>query len=267
MKQPLPSNGLLGTRYVDMREPNFGDVRRAINATNDDFLFKMEFVSGLADFDPHKVTMDDIEHLYTLGAAACSFNTLRFTIKCAECGKPIRNDFTIGVDDIPVVTLDKHFKKCRKVLNGVEYNYHVLSAADGVDIYTYALDDSEHDKMVEDATVCKVLGREITDENIAWVNTIPVAIYVSCFLFMKANKHGMVLEKKVKCADCGKETTVHMELDSSWVKMDIPSFVAQYAVIRDYLDFKSFLDFTVPEYENFKDYLKAEAQKYEQQIS
>lgn len=263
MKIILPSNGLLGTRYVDMREPNYGDVRRALSATTDDYLFKYEFVSGLCEFDPKKVTMDDVEHLYSLAAAACSFNTLKFTVTCA-CGNPIWDSFTIGVDDIPVVTLDKHFKKCKKILEGVEYNYHVLSAADGVDIYTYALDDTEHDKMVEDATVCKVLGREITEENIAWVSTIPVAIYVSCFIFMKANKHGMVLEKKCKCSKCGKDTTVHMELDSSWVKTDVPSFVAQYAVIRDYLDFKSFLDFTIPEYKNFRDYLKAEARDNEQ---
>lgn len=262
MKVILPSNGLLGTKWVDMREPNFSDLRRTINATNDDFLFKLEFVSGLADFDLNKVTGDDVQYMYDIAAAAVAFNTLKFTITCS-CGNPIRDSFTLGVDDIPIVTLDKNFKKCKKTVGGVEYNYHVLSAADYQEIYTYALDDDEHDKMVEDATVCRVLGREINDENIAWVNTIPVAIYVSCFLFIKANRHGMVLEKKVKCAKCQEETRVHLSLDSSWVKNDVSSFVAQYAMVRDFLDFKSFLDFTVPEYKNFCDYLNAEARNNE----
>lgn len=262
MKVILPSNGLLGTKWVDMREPNFGDLRGTISSTADDYLFKLEFVSKLAEFDFNKVTMDDVEYMYDIAAAAVAFNTLKYSITCPKCGKQITDEFVFGTDDIPIVTLNKKSGKCKKTVGGVDYCYHILSASDGQDIHTYALDDDEHDKMVEDATVCKVLGKDITDDNIEWVSTIPVSIYVSCFLFIKANRHGMVLRKDTKC-NCGEILSVHLTLDSSWVKTDIPSFIAQYAQIRDFLDFNSFLTFTVPEFKNFVDYLNAEARNNE----
>ena len=262
MKIILPSNGLLGTRWVDMREPTFADLRRTVSeATADEYLFKYEFVKGLCEFDDNKITMDDILYLYDLSAAMVSFNTIDFKVNCDECDTTIESQFSFVTDEVPIHTLHKDSRKCSKKIEDREYVFHILSAADGVDIHTYGLDDTEKDKMIEEATVCKVLGYNITDENIEKVRQLPVSIYVACFLFIKANKHGMVIAKKVKCPKCGKESAVRFDLDSSWVKIDLPTFIGQYAQVRDCLDFKSFLKFTLPEYKNFVEYLNAETKK------
>lgn len=262
MKIILPSNGFLGTRCVDMREPNYGDLRKTISATNDEYLFKYEFVKGLCEFDPKTISMDDVIYLYNIAAAAVTFNTLTFRLQCPKCGAEIQDKFSLNEDDIPVVTLKKTFKKCKKVVNDVEYTFHILSAADGVDIHTYGLNDDENDRMIEEATVCKVLGYDITEENIEKITKdIPIAIYVGCFLFIKANWHGMIMLKKVKCPKCKEEAHTRFELDSKWVRMDVPSFIEQYVMIQDCLDFKSYLEFTVPELKNYVDYLNAKASK------
>lgn len=261
MKIILPSNGLLGTKWVDMREPTFADLRKTMSATNDEYLFKYEFVKGLCEFDDKKISMDDVQYLYEIAASAITFNTLKFKVTCGECGEKIDDEFSFAKDNVPVHTLHKDSRKCKKVVDDVEYVFHILSAADGVDIHTYALDDTESEKMIEEATVCKVLGYNITDENIEKIRQLPVSIYVACFLFIKANKHGMLIIKKMTCPKCNAKTNMKIELDSSWVKMDLPTFIAQYAQVRDCLDFKSFLKFTVPEYKNFVEYLNAEAKK------
>lgn len=262
MKIILPSNGLLGTKYVDLREPTWGDLRGTMSATNDEFLFKHEFVKKLCEFDDNTITMDDVQFLYETAAAMVSFNTLKSKVKC-ECDTELSVEFSFVEDEIPVHTLHKESRKCKKTIGDTDYVFHILSAQDGVDIHTYALDDTEQEKMIEEATVCKVLGYDITEENIERVRTLPVAIYVACFLFIKANKHGMEIRKQVKCPKCQKVLNVRAELDSSWVKIDLPSFIAQYAQIRDCLDFKSFLKFTVPEFKNFVEYLNAETKKDE----
>lgn len=263
MKVILPSNGLLGTRCVDLREPKFADLRKTINATDDEYLFKYEFVSGLCDFDPNKITMDDVVYLYEIAASAISFNTLKFNIACDKCDTKISGEFSFAKDEVHIKNLHKDSRKCKKTVGDTEYVFHVLSAQDGVDIHTYGLDDDEQDKMIEEATVCKVLGYKINDYNIDKIRALPIAIYVACFLFIKANEHGMVITKTVKCPKCETESQVRLRLDSTWAKIDLPTFIAQYAQVRDCLDFKSFLDFTVPEFKNFIDYLNAEESKNE----
>ena len=244
-----------------MNEPTFADLRKTMSATEDEYLFKYEFVSGLCQFDPKTITMDDIQYLYDVAASSVCFNTLDFKVKCGECDTLVDGQFSFATDNVDVRTLHKDSRKCSKKIDDKEYFFHILSAQDGVDIHTYALDNSEAEQRLEEATVCKVMGYNITDENIEKVRKLPVSIYVSCFIFIKANKHGMVIVKKVKCPKCGEETNVRIELDSSWVKIDLPTFVAQYAQVRDCLDFKSFLKFTIPEYKNFVEYLNAETKK------
>lgn len=261
MKVVLPSKGLLGTRCVDMREPTYGDLRKTISATDDEYLFKYEFVSGLCQFDSTKITMDDVQYLYDVAVTAITFNTLHIRAKCGECGTEIDCEFSFIEDEVPIKNLHKESRKCKKKINDTEYVFHILSAQDGVDIHTYALDDTESEKMIEEATVCKVLGYDITDENIEKVRNLPVSIYIACFLYIKANEHGMVIRKKAKCPKCGNDAYIRIRLDSSWVKADLPTLIAQYAKIRDCLDFKAFLDFTVPELKNFVEYLNAEAEK------
>jgi len=261
MKVILPSNGLLGTRWVDLREPTFADLRSTIRATEDQFLFKHEFVKRLCEFDDNKITMDDVQYLYDVAATAVTFKTVTFSVKCPECGAIAKSDFMFGESETPVRTLDKDSRRCSKTIEGVEYHFHILSAADGVAIHTYALDDDDSERMIEEATVCRVLGYDITDESIEKVRNLPIAIYVACFLYINANWHGMDIRKEVECTACGKKSTTKITLDSSWVKMDLAAFIGQFASVRDCLDFKSYLKFTVPEFKNFVDYLNAEAKK------
>lgn len=261
MKVILPSNGLLGTKWVDLREPTFEDLRKTYSATIDDeYLYKYEFIKSLCDFDESKITMDDVIYLYEISVAAISLNTIKIEVTC-DCGNKVESEYTYLDDDVPVRTLNKESRRCKTTLGDIEYNFNILSAKDGLDIHTYALGDSDNEKMVEEATVCKVLGYEITDDNIEKIRKIPCSIYASCFIFINANKHGMSVVKKVKCPHCNKEMNVKINLDSSWSKMDVPTFISQYASIRDCLDFKSFLKFTIPEFKSFVEYLNAEAKR------
>jgi len=264
MKIVLPSNGYLGTSWVDIREPNFGDLRSTINATNqDDYLFKLEFVSRLANFDKEKVSMDDIQYMYDIAVLAVQLSTLKYVVVCPDCETRISGEYVFGKDESHLVTLSRAHKRCKKTLDGVEYQFNILSAADGEKIHTYALDDDENQKMLEDATVCRVLGKTINEENIAWVNQIPVSIYISAFLYIKANWHGMIMLAKKECPKCKKQTTTRIVLDTSWVKLDVPTLIASFAEIRDAVDFKSFLEFTVSEFNNLKDYVNNEVEEDE----
>lgn len=262
MKIILPSEGLLGTRYVDLREPNYGDLRATSNMTSsDEYLFKYEFVQRLCNFDPKTISMDDVLFLYTIAASAVTFSVLSIKVKCPECGETIYDRFVIGEDDIPIKVLKNTFKKCKKTLDGVEYSFNILSAQDGVDIHTYALDYDDYEQRIEDATVCRVLGYDITEENIDKVTKeIPISVYTGCFLFISANKHGMNLVKNMKCK-CGKSTLTEFELDSTWVKCKTEDIIEAYAMIRDCLDFKSFLDFNVTEFKYFIDYINKEVKE------
>lgn len=261
MKVVLPSNGLLGTKWVNLREPTFEDLRKTQHATEDEYLFKYEFIKGLCEFDDTKITMDDVQYIYEVSATAVTFNTVTMSVKCRNCDTKITSDFMFGESEMNVRTLDKDARKCSKVIEGVEYNFHILSAADGVAIHTYALDDEDSERMIEEATVCRVLGYDITDASIEKVRNLPIALYVACFLYIKANWHGMDIKKEVECPNCGTKHTMQIHLDSTWVKMDLPTFIAQFAAVRTCLDFKSFLKFTVPEFQNFAAYLNAEAKK------
>lgn len=265
MKVILPSNGILGTKWLDMREPTYGDLRGTINATPDEYLFKYEFVKGLCDFDPKTISADDLEYLYDIAASAVTFNILAFKIACPKCGTEVKGRFDINNDDIPVATLKKDCKKCKKTIDGVEYVFNILSAQDALDIHTYAFEEGDEDKynkMIEEATVCKVLGYDITEENIKRVTSqIPIAIYVGCFLFINANKHGMVLVKDLKCPQCGEEVRTRFDVDSSWIRLELSDFVEQFAMVRDCLDFQSYLKFTVPEFKHFVEFLNNEARK------
>lgn len=262
MRVILPSNGLLGTKSVDLREPKFYDLRKTMNTADDEYLFKYDFVKNLCEFDPKTITMDDIEHLFGLAATSVLFNTIKFSTKC-DCGTIASGEFSFAEDEIKVRTLHKDSRKCKKTIDGTEYVFHILSAQDGVDIHTYGLDDDEGEKKIEEATVCKVLGYDITDENIEKIRELPISIYVACFLFIKANKHGMEIFKLIECPKCKKKLNVKIEINSSLVKIDLPHFIEKYASVYEVLDFKSFLEFTVPELKNFVDYINAQAKKNE----
>lgn len=266
MKIVLPSNGLLGTKWVDMREPNYGDLRSTITATEDEYLFKYEFVKRLCEFDPKTISMNDVEYLYDIAASTTTFNIISFKVECPGCKKILRDKFIIGEDDLPIVTLNKNYKKCRKKIDDKEYVFHILSAQDGVDIHTYSFSETDEEKRIEEATVCKVLGYDITDENIEMVRTqIPIAIYVSCFIFLNVNKHGLMLVKDVVCTDCGEKFQTTFSIDSYWVRQDLPTIIEQYAMISNNIDFKTYLDFSIPEFKHFVEFLNAQAKKNERQ--
>ena len=150
MKVVLPSNGLLGTKWVNLREPTFEDLRKTQHATEDEYLFKYEFIKGLCEFDDTKITMDDVQYIYEVSATAVTFNTVTMSVKCRNCDTKITSDFMFGESEMNVRTLDKDARKCSKVIEGVEYNFHILSAADGVAIHTYALDDEDSERMIEE---------------------------------------------------------------------------------------------------------------------
>ena len=75
MKVVLPSQGVLGTKTVEMRAPTFGDLREMNNSNQTEGLLKVDFVKKL--IDPHvdlsKITKMDLDYLFLIAAF---FNTI-----------------------------------------------------------------------------------------------------------------------------------------------------------------------------------------------
>ena len=243
MKVKLPSNGLFGSKTIDLREPTFEDIRKSWSLNQEEPLFKIQFVQQLANIDLSKVTKQDIEYLFTIAAFSIQFNTVLFSTKCT-CGNVINNTFSLPECD--VVDIKPYKLPYKTKVDGVDCSFTVLSAQQDLDACEYALSEEDFNSSYEDALATLGLCKSLSDVEL--VRNLPSSVYLASFLFQQANFHGVDLVKEVVCPHCGATLRCKVSVDSSYVKMKIETLMDIYASLSKIISFETFAKFTVPEY-------------------
>jgi len=251
MKIALPSMGILGCKNVDIRQPKFDDLRNVQSLNQEEPLLKLQFTKRLLDskVDLNKITQMDMEYLFVVASFAIQFNTVKYTYTCS-CEEKIDRKFNLVEQDI--VDLPKFKHPYKKKINGVDYEFHLISAQQAIDACEYALNQEDFDIAYEDACIAFALGKTVAD--IEWIKTLDASVALAALLFQKANFHGVRLSEKVTCPKCGKTTKVNINASSAMVKLELNQLMDRYTQISDMVSFEGFLDFTVPE---FKAYIEA----------
>lgn len=250
MKVILPSNGILGLKHVDLRQPKYSDFRKVQSLNQEELLLKAEFVKLLIpeSTDLSKMTYYDLDYLYTIAVFSSQFNSITYRHKFAcECNEVPTFEFKLDAQE--VVDLPKMKLPHVKNISGTDYNFNILSAQQHIDACTYALQQEDFNNAYQDACAAFILGKTLDD--IEYIHNLDTVIYLACFLFQRVCFHGLFLEQTVKCPKCGKEETVAIQLDTSFIKFDLNVYMAQYANVSSVVDFDTFLDFTIPEFKAF----------------
>jgi hypothetical protein len=253
----LPSNGRIEINKVNMRQPKISDIRESQEFSNDLELRKTQFVRLLCGNDPNVdcLTLYDRNYLFVIAVASLTLNKLSFKAKCSHCGAPI-SDF-IDITQLDVVFLEEDIE-CIKNIEGTDYKFRLLRVRDEVAALDYAnLDDKHYESRLEDAYVCASLGMEINDENIEKVKNLDLSVYYSAQFFQICLAHGLSLQKHVSCKKCGAVTNVILDIKGNMLNMDMSIIMDRYAALAGKLDYQSFLDMTLPEYNFLVDSLNS----------
>ncbi len=246
----LPSNGKLGINKVDMRQPKIQDIRESQEFSNDSDLRKTQLVKLLCKSPEEidKISLYDRNYLFVIAVSSLTLNSLPFKAKCSnpECGKVLSD--TIDITQLEVVFLENE-AVCKKEVNGQEFTFRLLRVEDEIRAMDYANQvEKDYKDRLEDAYVCASLDMEINDENVNKVRNLDLSVYYLAQFYQICQSHGLVLSKKVKCKSCGNTTNVVMDVKGNMLNMDMSIIMDRYASLSDRIDYKSFLDMTLPEY-------------------
>lgn len=244
----IPSNGRAGHLKTGYRQPKISDLRKSNDFSSIDSIKKNEFVSLLLEDSTilPKLTIFDRDYLFTLGVASLKSNVFDFTSSCSECSSRIKDKLDLA--EIEPIFLESPLD-AEKVIFGKPYKFHCLLVEDEQEIIDYAIqDDSQFDERKEDATVCKILSKPITEENIQWVKELDVTVYYLALMYLCVVFHGITLQKNLPCPKCGAPQKVMIKITSDLLNIDLATILDRYVAISGKLDYQSFLEFTLPEY-------------------
>ena len=148
-----------------------------------------------------------------------------------------------------------------KEIAGNKYKFRLLRVKDEIKAIDYAnIDDETFEQRREDALVCSALSLEVNDENITYVRNLDLSVYYAAQFFQICCAHGLNLQKVVTCPKCGRETIIVMEVTGKMLNMSMAIIMDRFASLAGKLDYASFMDMTLPEYNFLVDSLNA---KYE----
>lgn len=258
----LPSNGKIAVNKVEMRQPKIMDIRKSQEYSDISEVRKTQFVKDLCK-NPEQIdeiTTYDRDYLFTIAVSSLNMNKISFKSTCSD--KTCRhktNDFIFIPDVEPVFLTDP--VECQKTILGETYNFRLLRVKDEIKAIDYAnIDDLTFEQRKEDALVCAALSWEVNDENINKVKNLDLSVYYAAQFFQICCPHGLNLQKTVTCAKCGKKTIVVMEVTGRMLNLNMAIIMDRFASLTGKLDYKSFLDMTLPEYNFLIESLNA---KYE----
>lgn len=246
MRVVLPSNGVLGTKVVEMRPVRFDDLRAIYEMNQQEDVMRATFVKRLLlDIDYNKITKMDFDYLYYIAAFSVVFNTVSFSVECPNDGTKIKSEFAL--DSLDVVSFPKVKLPLKETLDGVNYSYHILSAQQHFDALDYSLSQEDESTAYEKAVASFILGKTPADIP-TFIDTLSVGVYVSAFLFQQACFHGVKLDTTVKCSKCGQLIPVTLTIPMSMIRVDLDFIMKSYSSVSDQVSFEAFLKFTIPEY-------------------
>ena len=129
-----------------------------------------------------------------------------------------------------------------------EFEFNVLTVEDEKEVIEYALqEESAYNARYEKAFVTKTLGKKVTEENVQWACNLDLFIYYLALFYPHCMYHGVSTTVSAKCT-CGKTHTVIVPIMSSLLSVTTGMIMARYNELAKGMDFKSFVDLTIPEY-------------------
>ncbi len=250
MRVILPSNGILGCKQVDLRQPKFSDIRNIQNFNQEEDLVKAYFTKQLLpmDFDLSKITKFDLDYLFAIVAYACQFNVAQYTVTC-ECSHKIRKEVCLA--ECEVIDIKKFKLPHYKIIDGQEVKYTILSAKQHIEACEYAIMQDDYKTAYEDAITAFILSKTLDD--IEEVKSLNMGIYLSAHLFHNVNFHGVNFLLEDKCPSCGKMFRLDVTPTSEFVNISIEDMMRKFANVSAVMDFDTFVDFTIPEFKAFID--------------
>lgn len=248
MKIILPSSGKTGILSVSMRQPKISDLRKAPELTEASPIRKNEVLEMLLD-NPDvlsKITVYDRDYLFLIAVAVVSLNVISYKYKCG-CGEERRDSVHLGSLE-PIFLTEKEKLTYTFILGGIKYTTKILTAKEEESAVEYALkDEDSYEVRLEDAKVCLSLGRLISTQNIEWVRNQDVLLYGIVDFFHKSRFHGTKIEKVSTCT-CGKITRVITPIEGGMLTSDTGALMERFVDVSDKIDYISYLDLTIPEY-------------------
>lgn len=258
----LPSNGRTSVNKIDMRQPRIADIRKSQEYSDISEIRKTQFVKDLCEKSSlvDEITLYDRDYLFTIAASSLNMNRINFKSTCLDKRCLAKTSDFISISEVEPVFLTQPIE-CTKSILGKEYNFRLLRVKDEIKAIDYAnVDDNNFEQRKEDALVCAALSWEVNDKNIEVVRNLDLSVYYAAQFFQICCAHGLNLQKTVKCSRCGKESIVVMEVTGKMLNMSMAIIMDRFASLAGKLDYASFMDMTLPEYNFLIDSLNA---KYE----
>lgn len=242
MRVILPSKGFFGTKSLRLRNLTIDDLRKIDEFNNDDFIKKFSLVKLLTDVDFNKISYNDLEYLYQLALYGCTHHTAIFRLKCPECGKEFNSDFYLSSAEVK--TLDKKNAQFNKYVNGVKFNFRILSAQDVLDCYDYSLFSEHHLTFEQCLTLQTACG--------SLEGPYPPYFYESLVnTFNRLNFHGLDLRTPSVCTHCKHKFHYDASLSMDIFKGALEKIMGSFANVCDFISFEDLLKFTVYDYSTF----------------
>ena len=256
MKIYVPSNGKMGLQSVNMRQPKIDDLRDTVELSSISEIRKTQFVKKLLDNpdDLDGLSKFDRDYLFLIAVASLSQNKIYFHVQCAACKKKVKSSVSLEECDPVFLSSDV---TCSKNIYGEVYNFRLLTVGDETKAIDYAMqEDNDYDDRLEDAFVCLGLSRELTDDNIKWVRNLDLSIYYMSQFFQICCPHGATVTKDVQCT-CGVITSAILDISGDMLNIYMALVIDRFARLAGKVDYKSFLDMSLPEYNTLVDSLNA----------
>ena len=255
MKVLLPSKGVLGTKFVNLKPVTFADIRNVQFLNQEEELLKAQFTTSLInDVDLNKITKMDLDYLFTILAMQTQLNSVGFNYTCS-CGESHNSTIIFGGQDlieIPSKTKFPHVVNVR----GTKMSYNILSAQQHIEACEYALQQDDFKSAYEDACVTFIFGKTINE--IEWTKQLDISTFMSALLFQNVMFHGVKLTKTERCPKCGKLNEVTINPTTEMIKIDTNVLIGQYINVSSLLDFDNFLKITIPEFTTFREAIDAQ---------
>lgn len=254
MKIPLPSNGVFGLKFVEMRQPVMSDLRKVEQFSSDEVLAKNEFLRLLLN-DPTvlpSISTYDRDYLFTIAVGAINLNKIPYVVTCSHCGKKHTAEYDITVQE-PVFLEEDVQRELLKVVGSEELVFQALSVAQEEAIVAYALEDEDEQhyaSRVEDAKVCTILGYAITPENIERVTKMDLSLYYAAMFFQVCMRHGLSNVDKCTCSQCDQDILVSVPVIPLLLQSNTALVMSKFAALAGKVSFEAFNELTIPEYQS-----------------
>lgn len=249
MKVFLPSHGILGQRTVEMKIPTFSIIHEMQSYNDDDVLKKYRLLELLTNADFSKITAMDAEYLFTIAAFSLLFNSANYSLTCSKCEKKFTKTVNLLEQGVLDLKLKSNQLPYTKRVNLKKYSYNILSAAQELEAYEWAQYEENTELAFDDAKVAFIMGK--TTNDVDWVRSLPVSIYLAAFLFQRINYHGIDNLISTKCPDCGSDVKFRFKITPKVLDFDIDRMMSKFASVSEYLTFEDFMRMSIVDFNAF----------------